>query len=237
MPETVEGMMRTLDPRPFALLGALFAGAGVTLALIAVVGGNLAVWAAVAGGCACACGLVVGSTSRVLPAALLAGVASAALVVSVGDERREPVEVRAYKAPVAATTATPRPEPILDAKPAPPPLGKREFVRRFYAALDAGRYGRAWSRLGPAVRARSLSFDAWRAGYAATVDQRVENVKVESDGSVRHQLVIVARTPCGGTTERRYELLWYLDRDGRTFTARDVVSVQLAGADPALACG
>ncbi len=50
-------------------------------------------------------------------------------------------------------------------------------------------------------------------------------------------LVTVDRTPCGGTTERRYEMLWYLQNDGRTFTARDVVGVQLAGVDPALACG
>jgi hypothetical protein len=230
-------MMRTLDPRPFSLLGAQFAGAGVTLALLAAVGGDLAVWAAVAGASACSCGLVVGSTSRVLPAALPAGVASAALVLSIGVDPQTPVEVRAYSSPSRVVETAPRAEPTPAAKPAPPPLAKPEFVRRFYAAIDAGRFGRAWSRLGPAVQARSLSFDAWRAGYGTTVSQRVENLKVETDGSVRHQLVTIDRTPCGGTTERRYELLWYLDRDGRTFTARDVVSVQLAGADPALACG
>ena len=49
--------------------------------------------------------------------------------------------------------------------------------------------------------------------------------------------LVVGRTPCGGTTERRYEMLWSLQRDGRTLTARDVVGVQLAGVDPALACG
>jgi hypothetical protein len=69
------------------------------------------------------------------------------------------------------------------------------------------------------------------------VSNRVEDVRVEPGGNVRHVLVTVDRTPCGGTIERRYEMLWYLERDDRTFTARDVVGVQLAGVDPALACG
>ena len=95
------------------------------------------------------------------------------------------------------------------------------------------------SRVGPRspqVQARSASFEAWRAGYVTTLSHRVEDLRVEADGNVRHTLVTVDRTPCGGTTERRYEMLWYLDQDGRTFTARDLVGVQLAGRDPALAC-
>jgi hypothetical protein len=227
-------MMRTLDARPFALLGALAAGALVTLAVTAVAGSDPAVWAAVAGAAACACGLVVGSTARVLPAALLAGVASAALVLSVGEQTRAPV-VRAYTVPVAVEDA-PRAEPPRADKPAPP-LTRPEFVRRYYAALEAGRFGQAWGRLGPAVRARSISFEAWRADYATTISNRVEDLRVEPDGNVRHVLVTVDRTPCGGTTEQRYEMLWYLQRDGRTFTAREVVGVQLAGVAPALACG
>jgi hypothetical protein len=230
-------MMRTLDPRPFALLGALVAGALVAVAVTAVAGSDPAVWVAVAGAAACACGLVVGSTARVLPAAVLAGVASAALVLSVGgDETRAP-EVRAYTVPTTLE-AVPRTEPPRAEQPAPPPpLTRHEFVRRYYAALEAGRFGQAWGRLGPAVRARSMSFEAWRAGYATAISNRVEDVSVEPDGSVRHVLVTVDRTPCGGTTEQRYEMLWYLQRDGRTFTARDVVGVQLAGVAPALACG
>jgi hypothetical protein len=69
------------------------------------------------------------------------------------------------------------------------------------------------------------------------VRNRVEDLRVEAEGNVRHALVTVDRTPCSTTTERRYELLWYLERDGRTFTARNAVGVQLAGVDPALACG
>ena len=235
-------MMRTLDARPFGLLGALLAGAAVALAVMAAAGTDPAVWVAVAGASACACGLVVGTTARVVPAVALAGVAAVALVLAVDGYRDPaPAEVRAYKAhAVAAPQAPPvtRVEEVeKPAPPAAPPLTAPQFVHRFYAALDAGRFGQAWERLGPVVQARSASFDAWRAGYATTLSQRVEDLRVEAGGNVRHTLVTVDRTPCGGTTERRYEMLWYLQRDGRTFTARDVVGVQLAGVDPALACG
>ena len=57
-------MMRTLDARPFALLGALLAGAAVTLAVMAAAGTDPAVWVAVAGASACGCGLIVGTTAR-----------------------------------------------------------------------------------------------------------------------------------------------------------------------------
>jgi hypothetical protein len=234
-------MMRTLGARPFGLLGALLAGAAVALAVMAAAGTGPAVWVAVAGASACACGLVVGTTARVMPAVALAGVASAALVLAVDGYRDPaPAEVRAYKAhAVAAPQAPPvtHVEKVEQPAPPPPSLTAPQFVHRFYAALEAGRFGQAWKRLGPVVQARSVSFDAWRAGYATTLSQRVEDLRVEAGGNVRHVLVTVDRTPCGGTTERRYEMLWYLQPDGRTFTARDVVGVQLAGLDPALACG
>jgi hypothetical protein len=239
-------MMRTLDARSFGLLGALFAGAAVALAVMAAAGSDPVVWVAVAGASACACGLVVGTTARVVPAVALAGVAAAALVLAVdGYRASEPTELRAYKthavaAPPAAHVVerVEEPAPPVPARPAPPlpPLTRPQFVHRFYAALEAGRFGQAWERLGPAVRARERSFEAWRAGYATTLSQRIEDLRVEAGGNVRHTLVTVDRTPCGGSTERRYEMLWYLDPDGRTFTARDVVGVQLAGLDPALAC-
>ena len=191
---------------------------------------------AVAGASACGCGLIVGTTARVIPAVALAGVAAAALVLAV-DGAREPAPamVRAYAAPTTVVEAAQAPRAEEPAPP--PPLTRPQFVRRFYAAVEAGHFGKSWGRLGPAVRARSMSFEAWRAGYATTLSQRVADLHVEADGNVRHTLVTVDRTPCGGTTERRFEMLWYLQRDGRTFTARDVVGVQLAGADPALACG
>jgi hypothetical protein len=231
-------MMRTLGTRPAVLLGALVAGASVMLAVMAAAGSEPAVWTAVAGAFACACGLVAGSTARALPAAALASVASAALVLAVGgSEAAAPVEVRAYTAPAVVEDEAPRVEPPrVEKPPPPPPLRRPQFVRRFYVAIDAGRFRQAWGRLGPAIQARSPSFEAWRAGYATTLSNRVEDLRVEPGGAVRHVLVAVDRTPCGTTTERRFEVLWYLARSGRTFTATDLDAVQLAGADPALAC-
>jgi hypothetical protein len=236
-------MMRTLDARALALLGALIAGSAVALGVMAATGSSPAIWVAVAGASACACGVVVGSTARVLPAAALAGVAGAALVLAVGGGGEGiVVEVRPF-AVAAPAAATPGARPVDEApaahvRPAAPPapVTAPQFVRRFYAALEAERFEQAWKRLGPAVQARSVSFDAWRAGYATTVSQQVEDLRVELGDTVRHTLVTVDRTPCGTTTERRFEMLWYLQRDGRTYTARDLVGVQLAGVDPALAC-
>jgi hypothetical protein len=229
--------VRALAPRPLPVLAALAGGAVLALAVVALAGGGgELMWVAIAGGTACACGLVVGSTARIVPAAALAVVAAGALVLaSLGADRG--VEVRPYvaaedDAPAARAAArTPRPAPP------PAPLEPPQFVRRFYAQLEAGRFEQAWKRLGPAVQARSASFEAWKATYATTLSQRVESVQVEPGETVRHVLVTVDRTPCGTTTERRYEMLWYLQRDGRTFTARDLIGVQLAGVAPALACG
>jgi hypothetical protein len=237
-------MMRTLDARPVALLGALILGSAVTLGVMAAAGSSPAVWVAIAGASACACGVVVGSTARVVPAAVLASVAGAALVLAVGEpDDGTRVEVRPLVAAPTVVAEVPvvaeRPVAAAASRPAaapPPPVTAPQFVRRFYAGLEAGRFEQAWKRLGPAVQARSVSFDAWRAGNATTVSQRVEDLRVEAGDTVRHTLVTVDRTPCGTTTERRFEMLWYLERDGRTFTARDLVGVQLAGVDPALAC-
>jgi hypothetical protein len=233
-------------PRPLLVLASLCAGAVVALGVVAVAGGggDLA-WVAIAGGAACACGLVVGSTARIAPAAALAIVAAAALVLAVEDG--SPVEVRPFAAAEgawatvvdnapAAAVAEAAPARRAEPKPPPVPVTAPRFVRRFYAALNGGRFEQAWKRLGPVVQSRSGSFEMWRDGYATTVSQRVESLQVEAGDTVRHVLVTVDRTPCGTTTERRYEMLWYLQRDGRTFMARDLVGVQLAGVDPALAC-
>ena len=233
--------MPSLAPRPFALLAALVAGAALTCAVMTIAGASgPAGWVAVSGAAACACGAVVGSSARVLPGAALAGVAAVALVLaSGGGKRPATAEVRAYQAPAVIEAAPSAAPPRAEAPPPPPrpPLRRPEFVRRFYAAIDAGRFEKAWGRLGPVVQARSANFAAWRAGYATTLSNRVEDLRVEPGGAVRHVLVAVDRTPCGGTTERRFEVLWFLHRDGRTFTATDLDAVQLAGVDPALACG
>jgi hypothetical protein len=234
-------------PRPLLVLASLCAGATVALGVVAVAGGggDLA-WVAIAGGAACACGLIVGSTARIVPAVALAIVAAASLVLAVEDG--SPPEVRPFAVAGGAWAAVvdnTRASSVTEAAPAaravpqpaePKPMTAPQFVRSFYAALNAGRHEQAWKRLGPVVQARAGSFDAWRGDYATTVSQRVEALQVEAGDTVRHVLVTVDRTPCGTTTERRYEMLWYLQRSGQTYMARDLVGVQLAGVDPALAC-
>ena len=233
-------MMRTLDARPFGMLGALLAGAALTLAVMAAAGSDPAVWVAVAGASACACGLVVGSTARVLPAAALAGVAATALVLAVSGsgEAAPRAEVWSYKAPA-----------VVEPAPRSPRRRSRHPRRRLRRLNDPSSSGGSTPRSRTAASGRPgggsgrpsgrglRASRAWRAGYATTLSTHVEDLRIEADGNVRHVLVAVDRTPCGGTTERRYEVLWYLDRDGPTFTARDLDSVQLAGVDPALACG
>ena len=94
--------MQALARRPVAVLtrrrlpllaavAAVAAGAAVALAVMLVSGGDASVvWVAIAGGAACACGLVVGSTARVLPAMVLAMLAAAALVLAVRGAEDEP---------------------------------------------------------------------------------------------------------------------------------------------------
>jgi hypothetical protein len=112
----------------------------------------------------------------------------------------------------------------------------RQFVRRFYAAIDAGRFEEAWSRLSAGGDRESPGFEDWRAGYATTVSHRVEDVETEPGGVVRYELVAVDRTPCGTTTERRFEVRWRLVPTRRSFTATSLGAVKLDGLDPVAAC-
>jgi hypothetical protein len=215
-------------------------GALVPLGAVLIFGdGGPVGWVVVAGAAACASGLVLGLTQRLVPALPPAMVAAAALalaaVAATGDDgerafetatireerpRADPVETPADEGGVAGSTA---------ARPSP-----REFVRGYYAAIDAGRYEQAWSRL--AAAADDTQFEAWRAGYATTVSQRVEHVETEPGGVVRYDLVAVDRTPCGTTTERRFEVRWRLVPTARSFTATSLGAVKLEGVDPASAC-
>ena len=72
-------------PRPLLQLVALAGSAVVALLVVVAVSGGAGplVWVAVAGAAACGCGLVVGSTARVVPAMVLAILTAAALVLAV----------------------------------------------------------------------------------------------------------------------------------------------------------
>jgi proline racemase len=109
-------------------------------------------------------------------------------------------------------------------------------VSGYYAAIEAGRYEDAWSHLSAAAHEQSPGFEDWRAGYATTVSQRVEDLDTEPGGVVRYVLVAVDRTPCGTTTERRFAVRWRLVRTGETTSATSLSGVKLAGLDPMAAC-
>jgi hypothetical protein len=231
-------------PLPVAVVAA---GAVLAFAAVALVGGLVgreAWWAVVAGGFACASGLVLGSTRQAAPAGALALVAVAAVMLAVpaGDTRREAAfpALGGFEPPAGAVGGD-RSVGADDDGRFRGDAGGRErsdgsvslarLVRRYYAALDARQYRRAWKRLAPGVRVAFGGFEAWRAGYGTTLGHRVEDVRV-GDGRVEHVLVATDRTPCGGVTERRFALSWHLD-GGR---AEALSATKLSGVDPAAAC-
>lgn len=235
--------------RPVTLAGVagvvVVGGLVPLVAVVAAGGGGARVgWVVLAGAAAAASGLALGRTRRVVPALALAVVAAAAVTVATTpDDDEGPVRevALADRAPVA-----PMPEPApersrgnvlaaTDTRPRARRPTPERFVRAYYAELEAGRFEEAWSRLSAAAHAQS-SFEAWRAGYATTVSQRLTDVRTEPGGVVRYVLVAVDRTPCGTTTERRFELRWRLVRSGAGFSATVLDGVKLAGVDPAAAC-
>jgi hypothetical protein len=115
----------------------------------------------------------------------------------------------------------------------------RALVRSYYDALDSRRFGAAWGRLSPGVRAAFGGFASWRSGYVTTSGHRVEDVSVEREGGttlVRHVLVATDRTDCGGMTERRFAVEWRLAATGGDWRADGLTARKVAGDDPAVAC-
>jgi hypothetical protein len=157
--------------------------------------------------------------------------AAAVLAAGAATPDREPALRAADLAPRAETAQPPRATSRRDTTPraAPSPT---KIVRAYYAALDAGRFARAWARLTPAVQARFGGFDHWRAGYATTLDHIVDAVQTQPGGVVRLTLTATDRTPCGGTTTRQFAVTWQLHA-GR---ATALSAAKLAGQDPAAAC-
>jgi ketosteroid isomerase-like protein len=81
------------------------------------------------------------------------------------------------------------------------------------------------------VQARFGGFAVWRDGYETTLSQRVEGVDVDG-AQIRYVLVARDRTPCGGSVEQRFAVVWTM-ADGH---ASSLHAVRLAGQDPATAC-
>jgi hypothetical protein len=229
-------------------------------------GSGSAGWLALAGGAACVSGLLLGTTQRVMPAVALALLAAGALTIAaVADDDQGGLQRFAFPARHASDQQErSRADNRADAEPrvaeggepatadeagasaadaSEPPAGtaaragrptRAQFVRGYYAAIERGDYEEAWSRLSASTQGQS--FEVWRAGYATTVSQRVSDVTREPEGVVRYVLVAVDRTPCGTTTERRFEVRWRLVRSDRSYTATSLGATTLSGIDPLAAC-
>jgi len=252
-------------------------GAWLALMVSVIFGGDVGsaqtLWLGVDGGCACASGVIVGSTGNVTWAAVLAIVAAAAVVLAAsgGDdtrgartarfdraaaapaEKRDRAAARVVKRDRAAAPAATRDRAAAPAatrdRAAAAPAATRDraappaaptalsvsaataLVGSYYAALDAGDFKAAWARLTPAVQTAFGGFERWRAGYATTVAQRVEDVEV-AGSEIRYLLVATDRTPCGKTVEQRFRVTWAVAGD----RAQTLQAVKLAGQDPAAVC-
>lgn len=80
-----------------------------------------------------------------------------------------------------------------------------DFIRAYYAALDARRFEDAWAMLSPAVQRALGPFERWRGGYARTLSSEPRDFVVEGS-TVRH--VLVARDR--GCATRRFQVTWRL---------------------------
>jgi hypothetical protein len=233
--------LRALPTVVIAVVGGAWLALAVGAAFGVDLGSGAAVWIGLAGACACVSGVLIGSAGNVPAAAVLAVAAIAAVVLAVQTDsnptRAARVIVGADIAPETRTAtphreasppqATPRRAP----REASPVVAAGKLVRSYYAAIDAGDFAAAWAKLTPAVQAGFGGFAVWRGGYDTTLDQGVEAVEVDGD-QIRHVLVARDRTPCGGTVEQRFAVVWTM-ADGR---ATSLHAVRLAGQDPAAAC-
>jgi hypothetical protein len=235
--------LRALPAVVIAVAGGAWLALAVGVAFSVDLGSGAAVWIGLAGACACVSGVLIGSAGNVPAAAVLAVAAIAAVVLAVQTDSNPTgaarVIVGADIAPETQTATSHReasppqrraPRAASPARPAPV-VAAGKLVRSYYAAIDAGDFAAAWAKLTPAVQAGFGGFAVWRGGYDTTLDQRVEPVEVDG-AQIRHVLVARDRTPCGGTVEQRFAVVWTM-AGGR---ATSLHAVRLAGQDPAAAC-
>jgi hypothetical protein len=111
--------------------------------------------------------------------------------------------------------------------------GAEEFVRGFYAAIDARRYDDAWASLPAAVRAQLGGFDAWTKGLDKTLSNAPRDMAVTTRGDrvlVRLRLAVLER---GCPIARDYSVTWTLGHPAGEWT----VSGLRSGADGPSPCG
>jgi hypothetical protein len=157
-----------------------------------------------------------------------------------------PIEAAPAATPNATAPAALAPHPTVAPAPAPAPTpatpapaAAERFVRDYYAAIDARRYGVAWRMLAPAVQARFGGFATWRRGYARTVASTPGSLRVTAaPGGATVALTLRAgdRDACGKTVERRFAVTWRLARTDAGWRATAAAARALTASGPAAGC-
>jgi hypothetical protein len=137
-------------------------------------------------------------------------------------------------AQVAATTPAP---------PPPPPPGRqaKSAVTAYYNAVNADRFGAAWSHFSPELRRSQGGFYQWRAGYdstTATTLLSARTVRATSTSAIeRIRLIGDAIDACGNDISQTFVGTWTLEKRGGAFVGVALDVSQVGGdeliTDPA----
>jgi hypothetical protein len=130
---------------------------------------------------------------------------------------------RARRLTTPAATAPAATAPVLAPSAA-------QFMRAYYTELHAERFGAAWARLAPSVRARFGPFASWRAGFATTTGQRLSGVTATVSGETATVSLTLHATDDaahGATVRRRFAQTWTLTRTPAGWRTTDVSSAEL----------
>ena len=154
------------------------------------------------------------------------------------DEAAPSKPVPAEPAPDKPAPAGGAPAPVA-APRGPVAAAARDFVRDYYAALDARKFGVAWQMLAPGVRSSFGTFAGWRKGYARTVSHSAGDLQVfpVSDGAVVWLTLRAGdRSACGTTVVRRFVVTWRLARTEAGWRATAADARKVGGPEPSAVC-
>ncbi len=113
--------------------------------------------------------------------------------------------------------------------------GARDFVRDYYAALDAHDFTAAWDMLLPDVQDGFGDFESWKQGYARTVSHAADGLRITPAGTsaiVGLTLRAGDRGACGKVAERRFAVTWWLVRTDAGLRATAASARKISGPEP-----
>jgi len=128
------------------------------------------------------------------------------------------------------------PAPSEDAAPSEDlAAAARDFVRDYYAAIDAHDFTAAWDMLLPDVQDAFGDFESWKKGYATTVSQAADGLRITPAGTsaiVGLTLRAGDRGACGKVAERRFAVTWWLVRTDAGLRATAASARKISGPEP-----